>query len=60
MLPVRNGPEMLGFEQAREIDDAMRSVSITRTKMQKACMWGCRGVASPDADKHYVAGSTRE
>ncbi|HHT4241111.1 Acb2/Tad1 domain-containing protein [Enterobacter hormaechei] len=28
----------------------MRSLSITRTKIQKACMWSCRAVARSDAD----------
>lgn len=50
LLAVRNGPEMLSAEQAREIDEAMRSLAIARTKMQEACMWACRAVARPDAD----------
>ncbi|EAM5601782.1 hypothetical protein OBQ85_002804 [Salmonella enterica subsp. enterica serovar Uganda] len=50
LLAVRNGPAMLSTEQAREIDDALRSLSIARTKMQEACMWACRSVARPDAD----------
>ncbi|MCU6671154.1 hypothetical protein M8013_20715 [Enterobacteriaceae bacterium H4N4] len=33
LIAVRNGPEMLSSEQAREIDDALRCLSITRTKM---------------------------
>jgi hypothetical protein len=41
---------MLSAEQAREIDEAMRSLAIARTKMQEACMWACRAVARPDAD----------
>lgn len=50
LLAVRNGPAMLSAEQAREIDEAMRSLAIARTKMQEACMWACRAVARPDAD----------
>ncbi|HBR1108273.1 TPA: hypothetical protein L9L09_001792 [Klebsiella pneumoniae] len=50
LLAVRNGPAMLRAEQAREIDEAMRSLAIARTKMQEACMWACRAVARPDAD----------
>ena len=50
LLAVRNGPAMLIAEQAREIDEAMRSLAIARTKMQEACMWACRAVARPDAD----------
>jgi len=50
LAAVRNGPAMLSTEQAHEIDDAMRSLSIARTKMQEACMWACRSVARPDAD----------
>ncbi len=50
LLAVRNGPAMLSAEQAREIDEAMRSLEIARTKMQEACMWACRAVARPDAD----------
>lgn len=50
LLAVRNGPAMLSAEQAREIDDALRCLSIARTKMQEACMWSCRAVARPDAD----------
>lgn len=30
--------------------DALRCLSIARTKMQEACMWACRAVARPDAD----------
>ena len=45
LLAVRNGPAMLSAEQAREIDEAMRSLAIARTKMQEACMWACRAVA---------------
>ncbi|MCH4196672.1 MAG: hypothetical protein LKJ78_10210 [Serratia liquefaciens] len=30
--------------------EAMRCLAIARTKMQEACMWGCRAVARPDAD----------
>lgn len=47
---VRNGPAMLSTEQAREIDDALRCLSIARTKMQEACMWACRAVTRPDSD----------
>lgn len=50
LLAVRNGPAMLSAEQAREIDEAMRSLAIARTKMQEACMWACRAVARPDSD----------
>lgn len=50
LLAVRNGPAMLSAEQAREIDEALRSLAIARTKMQEACMWACRAVARPDAD----------
>lgn len=50
LLAVRNGPAMLSAEQAREIDYALRCLSIARTKMQEACMWSCRAVARPDAD----------
>ncbi|HCL6722990.1 TPA: hypothetical protein N2Q78_004581 [Citrobacter freundii] len=50
LLAVRNGPSMLSAEQAREIDDVLRCLSIARTKMQEACMWACRAVARPDAD----------
>ncbi|RCI91541.1 hypothetical protein DM062_43640 [Klebsiella pneumoniae] len=50
LLAVRNGPAMLSAEQAREIDEAMRSLALARTKMQEACMWACRAVARPDAD----------
>lgn len=50
LLAVRNGPAMLSAEQGREIDEAMRSLAIARTKMQEACMWACRAVARPDAD----------
>lgn len=54
LLDTERG-ELLAFrnvstEQAREIDDAIRSLSIARTKMQEACMWACRAVARPDAD----------
>ncbi|EIV7916799.1 hypothetical protein [Klebsiella pneumoniae] len=49
LLAVRNGRQ-LSAEQAREIDEAMRSLAIARTKMQEACMWACRAVARPDAD----------
>jgi hypothetical protein len=50
LLTVRNGPAMLSTEQAREIDDALRCLSIARTKMQEACMWACRAVTRPDSD----------
>ncbi|PLC69476.1 hypothetical protein R8541_14865 [Klebsiella pneumoniae] len=50
LLAVRNGPAMLSAEQAWEIDEAMRSLALARTKMQEACMWACRAVARPDAD----------
>lgn len=50
LLAARNGPALLSDEQLRESDDALRSLSIARTKMQEACMWGCRAVARPDAD----------
>lgn len=50
LLAVSNGPAMLSAEQAREIDEAMRSLAIARTKMQEACMWACRAVARPDTD----------
>ncbi len=50
LVAVRNGPAMLSAKQACEIDDALRCLSIARTKMQEACMWGCRAVARPDAD----------
>ncbi|MEK0167952.1 DUF7681 family protein [Pseudescherichia vulneris] len=50
LLAVRNGPAMLGTEHAREIDDALRSLSIARTKIQEACMWVCSTVARPDFD----------
>lgn len=50
LLAVRNGPALLSDEQLRESDDALRSLLIARTKMQEACMWGCRAVARPDAD----------
>lgn len=50
LVAVRNGPAMLSTEQTREIDDALRCLSIARTKMQEACMWACRAVARPDAD----------
>ena len=50
LLAVRNGPAMLSAEQAREIDEAMRSLALARTKMQEACLWACRAVARPDAD----------
>ncbi|HGK7398122.1 TPA: hypothetical protein ACJ52J_002668 [Citrobacter freundii] len=50
LLALSNGPAMLSTEQAREIDDAMRSLSIARTKMQEACMWAGRAVARPDSD----------
>ena len=50
LLAVRNGPAMLSAEHAREIDEAMRSLALARTKMQEACMWACRAVARPDAD----------
>ncbi|WP_069135272.1 Acb2/Tad1 domain-containing protein [Klebsiella quasipneumoniae] len=29
---------------------AYRSASLATTKMQEACMWGCRSVARPDGD----------
>ena len=50
LLAVRNGPAMLSAEQALEIDEALRCLAIARTKMQEACMWGCRAVARPDGD----------
>lgn len=50
LLAVRNGPAMLSAEQVREIDEAMRSLAIARTKMQEACMWACRAVARTDSD----------
>lgn len=50
LMAVRNGPAMLSSEQVRAIDDAMRCISIARTKMQEACMWSCRAIARPDAD----------
>ncbi|POU72589.1 hypothetical protein C3387_14175 [Leclercia sp. LSNIH6] len=50
LLAVRNGPAMLSDEQAREIDDALRSLSIAPTKMHEACMWDFRAIARPDAD----------
>jgi len=33
-----------------ECNDALRCLSIARTKMQEACMWACRAVARPDSD----------
>lgn len=33
-----------------QCNDALRCLSIARTKMQEACMWACRSVARPDAD----------
>ncbi len=33
-----------------QCNDALRCLSIARTKMQEACMWACRAVARPDAD----------
>ena len=50
LLALCNGPAMLSTEQTREIDDAMRSLSIARTKMQEACMWAGSAVARPDSD----------
>ncbi|HBS7130054.1 TPA: hypothetical protein MAO71_002098 [Klebsiella pneumoniae] len=29
---------------------AYRSAALATTKMQEACMWGCRAVARPDGD----------
>lgn len=37
-------------EEASERSEALRCLSIPRTKMQEACMWACRAVARPDAD----------
>lgn len=37
-------------EEASERSEALRCLSIARTKMQEACMWACRAVARPDAD----------
>jgi len=50
LMAARNGPALLSTEQAREIDDALRCLLVARTKMQEACMWGCRAIARPDAD----------
>lgn len=33
-----------------QCNDALRCLSIARTKMQEACMWACRAVARPDSD----------
>lgn len=39
-----------GDRVAQEHFEAMRALSIARTKMQEACMWACRAVAKPDSD----------
>lgn len=34
----------------KERAEALRCLTIARTKMQEACMWACRAAARPDAD----------
>lgn len=39
-----------GSDEEAICTEALRCLSIARTKMQEACMWACRAVARPDAD----------